>query len=340
MPNNLRGIQKIAVLLTVIGEESSSKVMAGFDSDEQMRIGQAMVELEDAEIGEDVVQSTLDEFRQMLASGVAFRAQFGKALGKMFTKLYGNDEATKRVSRIREDSKSRFPFRPLMLLRPGDLARLLREEHAQVQALVLSNLDPDYTADVLNAIPEEERAAIVTRMATMEDPPPRVMKQVANDLIERSRGLPRSSEGHGGTEEPKLRVVADVLNASPKSNKEILKKVEEKDTDLGTRIRERMFTWSDLKLLDKRTIQKVLAGIDTKLLAVSLKASEAAVTDAILGATSQRTKDMISEEKELLGSMPLAEVLEAQRQVLTTVREMMMSGEIQVSKGNKAAYVS
>ena len=85
--------------------------------------------------------------------------------------------------------------------------------------------------------------------------------------------------------------------------------------------------------LDKRTMQKVLAGIDTALLAMALKACDEEIADALLGATSQRTRDMIQEERELLGALPLTDVLDAQRKILLTVRDLMDSGEITVSKG-------
>ena len=97
-----------------------------------------------------------------------------------------------------------------------------------------------------------------------------------------------------------------------------------------------MFTWADLQLLEKRTMQKVLAGIDTKLLAMALKACDEEVAEALLSATSQRTQDMIQEERELLGAVPLSEVLDSQKQILLTVRDLMDSGEVTVSKGGTA----
>lgn len=333
----LKGVQKIAVLLAGLGDEAAARVLAVFDEDEQERIGQAMVELEDENLGEEVVAAVVEEFKTMVKSGVGFRSHVGRTLQTVLNRLYGADEAAKRLSRIREESRSRHPFRPLQLLQAPDLARILRDEHPQLQALVLGNLEPEQAADVLRCMPEGDRPSVVERMATMEEPPPRLLKQVAQEIIERTRGLPRA-EGRAPPD-ARMGVVADILNAAPEASKEILAKVDEEDQVLGTRIRERMFTWRDLGAFDKRTMQKVLAGIDTKVLAVALKASDQATTDAIFAATSQRTKDMILEEKDLLGSMALSEVLDAQRQILTVTRDLISSGEIAVNKGRGAAYV-
>ncbi|MAG55207.1 MAG: hypothetical protein CMJ83_02845 [Planctomycetes bacterium] len=340
-PVQLKGIQKVAVLLAVVGDEAASSVMAEFDTDEQGRIGQAMVELEETDIDESVINGVIDEFREMLQSGVVFRSNLGKTLTGMMENLYGPEEGKERLSTIRDASRSQYPFRALRGIRAQDLARVLCDEHPQLQALVLANLDSEQAASILEEIPEEARSAIVTRMATMEEPSARMLKQVAQTMIERTRGLRREEEDAEDETDTRFRVVADILNATePGVDKEILKRVEEDDETLSTEIRERMFTWADLSLLDKRTMQKILAGIDTKLLALSLKACDEEVQNSILQATSQRTRDMILEEREFLGAVPLSEVLDSQKQILLIVRELMDSGEISVSKGKGGAYVA
>lgn len=338
--SNLSGVQKIAVLLGVLGEDGAAKVLAAFTTEEQDRIGQAMVELEDTDIDESVVLEALTELRGMAQSGVVFRSRIGRTLDAVMNRLYGKDEAEKRLSRIHEESRSRNPLRCLRGLRAADLARLLMDEHIQVQALVLANLESDQAADVLRELPEERQADVVRRMAAMEDPSARLLKQVAEKMAERTRGLPRDA-GQSVDEGARVQTVAEILVASRGGgDKEILRRVEENDADLSLRIRERMFTWNDLSLLDKRTMQKVLAGIDTRVLALALKGSDDAIRDALLGATSQRTRDMIMEERELLGSVPLTDVVEAQKQILTTVRELIDNGEVSVAKGRGAAYVA
>lgn len=334
MSAKLSGIQKIAVLLGVLGDPAAGKLMASFEADEQDRIGQAMVELEETDIDEDVINRLVDEFRDLLAAGVVFRSNLGKTLGGMMESLHGEEEGRRWIARIRAKARSRFPFRGLRGIKAQDLARVLFDEHQQVQALVIANLDSEQAASVLEVLPETVRSEIVSRMATMDEPSARMLKHVAQTMLDRTRGLRREEESDHDEGETRYRVVADILNATaPGTDKEILKTIEEDDEELSTSIRDRMFTWSDLAALDKRTMQKVLAGIDTKLLAMVLKACDEEVSNALLGATSQRTRDMILEERELLGAIPLTDVLDAQRQILLIVRDLMDSGEISVSKG-------
>jgi flagellar motor switch protein FliG len=340
MSVKLKGVQKVAVLLAVLGDEASAEVMSRFDPHEQERVGQAMVELEEQDLEESVIAEVVQEFKDMCASGVAFRSNLTRTLAGMMGRLYGADEASERLTVIRDESRSRQPFRVLRGIRSQDLARILMDEHPQIQALVLANLDADHAASILEEIPEEAQSEIVTRMASMEEPSARMLKQVAQVMLERTVGLRRDGPSDEPGTDVRYRVVADILNATePGVDKEILRRVEEQDEELSVRIRDRMFTWGDLKLLDRRTTQKILAGIDTKVLALALKATDEEVQEAILSATSQRTRDMILEERELLGSVPLKEVLESQRQILVIVRELIDAGEITVSKGKGTAYV-
>ena len=336
-----KGVQKVALLMAAIGEESAAKVLSILDPEEQDWVGQALVELEEETIKDDAIGAILGEFRDLLYSGSNFQAGLGRTLRGVLTRAHGEEEGIRRLERIRRESRSRFPFRALRGIKATELARVLQEEHAQVQALVLANLDSSQAAEILSEYGEDAQVELVCRMAQMEEPSPRLLKQVAAQMVEKSRGLAREDDRGEVEDDVRLKIVADILNASePGADKEILGKIEEDHEEMVTQIRERMFAWDDLMRLDKRTMQKILAGIDTKLLALALKACENDVMESILSAVSQRTKDMILEEKELVGAVPLADVMDAQKQILATVRELVEAGEIRVSMGKGAQFVS
>ena len=336
----LTGVEKIAILLATLGKEASARVVKNFEPDEQERIGQAMLELEETVIEESMIAGVLADFRKQLFSRGSLRARMGKALEEMMNSLFDEGEAQRRIECLRDETRSRHPFRGLRGIKAPDLARVLSDEHPQVQALVLANLESDQAAEILENFSEGDQIDLVYRMATMDEPSPRLLKQVAHTIMNATRGLSREDGEDVMDADPRIRVVADILNATGGgTDKEILEGMEEKDEEMVVRIRERMFCWEDLTQLDKRTMQKILAGIDTKLLAMALKASDEDIQEAILAATSQRTRDMILEERELIGAVPLAEVLEAQKQILSTIRELVESGEIAMNKGKGSVYV-
>jgi flagellar motor switch protein FliG len=96
-----------------------------------------------------------------------------------------------------------------------------------------------------------------------------------------------------------------------------------------------MFTWENLADLDKRAMQKVLASIDTKTLAISLKGSTAPVEENIMNNLSSRVRDMIKDERETAGPMSMADVLVARNEVMKAVRTLMESGEFRPSRAGE-----
>ena len=75
-------------------------------------------------------------------------------------------------------------------------------------------------------------------------------------------------------------------------------------------------------------MQKILAAVDSRQFAVSLKAAIPAVERAILDNLSKRASDMVVEERDNLGPTPLSDVLESQSEILKMIRDMMDKGDI------------
>ncbi len=338
----LSGIQKIAVVLAVVNRETAVKLLKTFEEDEQQMITQALLELENLDLDESSITSIVDEFRKLLKEGGSAITNIEKTLNELLAHVHGPEEARKRITQLREESKTSHPFRALRGLKGGDLAKVLLTEHPQVQALVLMHLDHDLAASVLDEIPEDLRPALVARIAATEEPPARLVKTVAHEVIERTRGLKRGGEKDPNATDPRLETVARILlSAQPGNDKLVLDSLTTKNEDLAKKIREKMFEWTDLLSLDKRTMQRVLADTDTRLLAMSLKGSdESGVGAKVLSAVSSRTADMIKDERELLGSVPLKDVLDARNQILNSIRDLISKGEISIARGKDAVYVT
>jgi len=82
-------------------------------------------------------------------------------------------------------------------------------------------------------------------------------------------------------------------------------------------------------------MQKVLASIDTKTLAISLKGSSTRVEDNIMGNLSSRVRDMVKDERDLAGQMSIKDVNAARAEVLKAVRGLMESGEFRPARAGE-----
>jgi flagellar motor switch protein FliG len=341
MRKKLTGAQKIAVLLAVAGPEASAHLLRQFEEDEQRRIEQAMLEVERMKLDDDSVQGVVEDFRKLVDHGVTALPNVEKRLADILSSIHGGEAAKRRIEEHRANLRDDHPFHRLRGVRPVDLAKVVRSEHPQVQALVLTHLDPDLAAAVLDQYPEAERPALVERMAAIEPPGPKLLRAVAQQIAERTRLLPREDGDAPAAFDPRIDAVAKVLlNAGPGNDAKILDKLSEAGPELPQKIRERMFQWSDLAVIDKKTMQRILADLDTRLLALGLKAGDEEVRSKVLASVSSRTAQMITEEKDLLGAVPLKEVLDAQGQILTVVRDLISKGDVKLARGKDAVYVA
>jgi flagellar motor switch protein FliG len=78
---------------------------------------------------------------------------------------------------------------------------------------------------------------------------------------------------------------------------------------------------------------KILGTVDTKTLSVALKGCSRAVEQNILGNLSSRVRDMVAEERELAGPLPLADVKIAREEVLKSIRALIEAGEFRPNRG-------
>ena len=110
--------------------------------------------------------------------------------------------------------------------------------------------------------------------------------------------------------------------------KAVLDAIEAADADRAQKVREQLFTFEDLLKLGPRDIQRILSGIDTRVLALALKGASPEITELILSNVSSRVRDRIEEERETLGAVRLSEVRQAQGEMAAVARDLIQRGEI------------
>jgi len=128
--------------------------------------------------------------------------------------------------------------------------------------------------------------------------------------------------------------VAEILNnASRAAEKNILDHLRERDPELAVEIANLMFLFEDLITLSDTSIQKIIKEVDTKVLALSLKAAGEDLRAKIFNNMSERAGGMLKDEIEFLGAVRVTEVDDAQSHVLDVIRRLDETGEITIARG-------
>ena len=316
------GARKAAIFLAAVGADVSAKVFKSLDDAEIETLSAEITRLPN--VDEGVTSQVLREFMEMaLTKQYITTGGMNYAL-EVLEKALGKSRAIEVVGRI-QAAVQPARFSAVKRADPNQLAGILRREHPQTVALILANLESEPAAAILEVLPEESRAEIIVRMATIDKTSPEVIRQIEQVLEKQvSAGFASGVTYGEGT-----KTVAELLNrVDPTTQKAILERLDEHSPSLADQIRGLMFTFEDLINVDDRGLQRLIKDVEQKDLVLSLKAAGEQVAARIFKNMSERTASIIKQELEFLGPVRLKEVEEAQRRVVAVARKLREAGEI------------
>jgi len=330
----LTSAQKAAIVLIAVGSEVSSTVLKDLADSELEKITVEIANLRDVppEIEEQVISECHDIYmaRKYISQGGVDYARLilEKAVGK-----------TKTVDLLKklENSLTTTGFDLLTGIDSKQLAQYFQGEHPQTIALILTQLNPSQASSILTELPAELQSEVAYRVATMEKISPEILRQIEMTVDAHfGSSASRDLSVSGGT-----KTIADILNlVETSAEKNILSALEAEDAELTAEIKNMMFVFEDIVLLDDRGIQRILREVETKDLSIALKASNDEVKHKIFANVSERVSVMIKEEMEYMGPMRLSDVESAQQRIVEVIRRLEEQGQIVVSgRGGKEDIV-
>lgn len=317
--------RKAALFLLSLERELAREVLARLPDEDRRAVARTMAGFAGSMLPEREVESVLEEFRAGLeeAAGAAAEVEqvhglLAEALGEEARGLLAETERRRRVEEARGT---------LERLDGETLAFVLSDEHPQARAALLLALGPEAAARALPHFPQEEQKELVERMIGLKMPAEEVVERMMLAAAQKARRVPRLVAPID--EEAHLKAVATVLNKfDEETRKAVLDSIEAADADRAQKVREQLFTFEDLLKLGPRDIQRILSGIDTRVLALALKGASPEIADLILSNVSSRVRDRIEEERETLGAVRLSEVRQAQSEMAAVARDLIQRGEI------------
>jgi len=314
--------ERAAVILLLLGEEQAADIISFMSPREVQSLGANMVSV--ADLSQEAVNAVLDDFISTIKKQTSLGLGTADYVHAVFTKALGEDKAATVLGRIMPGSSSKG----LDILRWMDarsIGEMVVEEHPQVIAIILSVLEYDIAADVLNFIPAEVRAEVIQRVASLETIHPSAMEELENVMREQfSSNSSAKSSSFGG-----IKTAAKIMNFT-KSDMEssIISGVTGIDEELALKIQDNMFTFENLSGLDNRSIQVLMRNIETDLLMTALKAADEEVKEKFMDNMSQRAKVMFIDEMEAKGPIRITDVEDAQKVILRIARKLSDAGDI------------
>lgn len=325
----LRGLSKAAALLVAIGPEASASVLRSMREHEIEALTSRIASMDG--LTEDQMESVLSECHEMTLAR-RFIATGGVDYAREILSLaLGAEQADQIINQIVAVNPPQ-PFEFLRKSDPKQLAGFLQNEHPQTIALILSYLPPTQAAAVLTNLGDSLQADVARRIATMDRTPPEIVARVEEVMRRRLSSLiSKDALRVGGTEY----LVSLLTTVDRGTEKHILDRLAQTDPELAEEVRKKMFTFDDLIHLDDRSIQRVLRDVETRDLALALKAARDDLKEHIFSNMSTRAAELLREEIAFLGPVRIRNVEEAQQRIVTTVRRLEESEEIVIARGEE-----
>ena len=330
-------VQKLAALLVILGPDGAAQMLKGMDEHEVEAVSVEMSKI--TIISQELQGEVLREFTE-----VAVQASTGVLGGVNFTKAVleksvGMFRASDIIGRV---APTRVPLAAMQQIIDMDvrqLFNLLKGEQPQTIALILSYLPVEKSGQVLVLLRAELRDKVVERLATLTPTPLEVVERIVDVLNQKAGAKPtRALSQTGG-----VKNAAELLNSLDKNlSQSMLLDLEQRNPELGRAIRQKMFTFEELALLDSQSLQKIMREVDMRDLAVSLKTASAKVKAALLGAISRRAAETVNEEISFLGPLKKKDIEAAQMRIIDSVRQLESEGELDLSgatSGSRDEYM-
>ena len=324
----LSGAEQAAVLMMSLGEDAAAEIMRHLGPKEVQKVGEAMAGI--GNVTKDQVTNVVADFADTLGTHTALGTGNEEYLRKVLQGALGEDKAGQLIDRILIGRSSKG-LEALKWMEPRAISEIIRLEHPQIIAIVLSYLDSDQAAEVLSNLPENMRADVLMRIASLDGIQPSALQELDEILEKQFEGTSGSikSSSVGGT-----KTAANILNFMDSAvEAKIMEKVKAADNDLGTAIEDLMFVFDNLSDLDDRSIQALLREISSESLILALKGAEEIFKEKVFKNMSKRAAEMLRDDLEARGPVRLSDVEAAQKEILAIARRMAEAGDISLGGG-------
>jgi flagellar motor switch protein FliG len=332
-PVKLPGAEKAAVLLMTLGESAAAEVLKHLSPKEVQKIGVAMAGMQ--KISKGAVKSAVAAFIEDVRNETSLGVGADEYIRSVLTSALGEEKAGSMIDRILLGGNTKG-LESLKWMDARGVVELIRYEHPQILAIVLSYLDGDHAAEVLSEFPEKVRADILMRIATLDGVQPVAMQEL-NEILEKQLrgGSGLQSSTIGG-----VKAAANILNfVDSNVGTSLMEQVKQVDVDLSQRIEDLMFVFDNLIDVDDRGIQTLLREISSENLVLALKGADEEVRAKIFKNMSQRAAEMLREDLESRGPVKLSDVEAAQKEILVVARRLADEGQIVLGGAGGEAMV-
>jgi flagellar motor switch protein FliG len=331
--DKLDGVDKAAILLLSLTEEDAAQILKHLEPKQVQKVGMAMAALDD--LSQAKISAVHNLFIEQIQSFSTIGFQSEDFIKKALTAALGEDKAASLIDQIVMGSGAKG-LDSLKWMDSKQVANIIRNEHPQIQTIVLSYLEPEQSAEILSQFPEKVRLDLTMRIANLEEVQPAALQEL-NEIME------KQFAGQAGAQAAKmggLKAAADIMNyLDTNVEGQLMDSIREHDEEMSQQIQDLMFVFENLMDVEDRGIQAILREVQQDVLMKAIKGADDALKDKILVNMSKRAAEMMADDLEAMPPVRISEVEAAQKEILSTARRLADSGEIMLGGGGGEEFL-
>ncbi|MDP2902075.1 MAG: flagellar motor switch protein FliG [Methylovulum sp.] len=331
----LNKTERAAVLMLAIGMDRAALIFKHMNRREVQILGTTMAGI--GEITPEMMDQVVEEIIIDVKSRTSLGMDTDTYIRTVLISALGPDKANSILDRILQGGSTKG-IEQLKWMDSRSIADMIRQEHPQIMATLLALMDGDQAAEVLMYLPENARADLVMRIATMKGVQPGALRELDEIMEKQLTG----SENVKATSLGGVDAAANILNYMEGSSSDlVMGEISEIRAELAQEIQDKMFVFEDLSSMSASDMQTMLREIPTGQLLLALRGSSQDLKEKVFNNMSRRAAEILRDDLEASPPARLSDVEAAQKEILSVVKRLVDSGDIQLGGGDggRDAYV-
>lgn len=324
--SKLSGAQKAAVFIITVGVKTASEMLKNMKPAEVEEITIEIAKIRNVKT--EVVDSIMKEFYQLMeAKQYVLEGGFEYA-HELLAEVGGEANSEHILRKLKAQSGTTI-FDEFQESKMNQITNFIQNEHPQVAALIFSQLQIERSAEILGHLDEEMQGEIIYRLASMDKISSEVIEEIEEVIKEQMGGM----DALGDRVKSGTATVAQILNDAEISvERRVLENIQQRDPKMADDIKEQMLLFEDIIHFDDRTVQLIINEMEKTDLVMGLKGVNDELSNKFLSNMSTRAADMLREDMDALGPVPLKDVKEAQQRIIKKIKELEENGQITTRK--------
>ncbi|MDX2308815.1 MAG: FliG C-terminal domain-containing protein [Hyphomicrobium sp.] len=316
----LDGATKAAIVLLAANRAQAMELLKRLDSEDVRAIARGAERLGAVDRG--TLSSIIASFERAFLDGVRFVGTPAEVQSLIADAIGAETGPDPNIAPPDADPPA-DPWSALKDIPTPELNQYLSAQHPQVAAFILSRIDAERAAELMQSFEVDRCTDLMTRMLALSDPSEEVLAAIEQGLVAdlMKEKVTNSAQSQTG--------VASVLNRLDHGLASTIMGRLQRECPGDARSIERMlFRFEDLPRLPARSLATVVEAVPVETLVSALAGASPELQAAALGVMSARARRMAeSELQNSIGANPRV-VAAARQTVVDSVLRMTASGEI------------